>query len=224
MASYSKFALGTLIDHVSSRVGNNTVFWGPEEKRDGIMEGVLVWQALTGESLRTFAIPVTSGAFYDVPRQLDSVRKVSFASSTLTAISKWELDMAYPNWQTTTGTPLYWAPAGVNKIVLYPSPTTGSIVFDGYAEVPLLNTSTDFIQLNDDSVSAILAYAHHYCSFKEGGQEFADSSGFLQEFLKAAADRNQKLVATEFYRHFMGQLRDERQVPSREPATGGIRS
>lgn len=224
MATYSKFTLTNLIDRLSERVGNNSTFWVNAEKRDGIMEGVLIWQVLTGESLRTFTIPVTTGAFYDVPKQIDSVRKVTVGGVTLTPISKWELDMAYPNWQTTSGTPLYWSPAGLNKIGIYPFPTSGAIVFEGYSEVPILFNTGDVIQLNDDSVAAILDYAHHYCTLKEGGQEFADSSNLLRNFIKAAGMRNGKLLATEFYRHFMGQYRDETQFPSREDITGGIRS
>lgn len=223
MPQYSRLTLLDLKNRLTERVGNNTIFWTDREKGKAIMEAILIWQCMTGEFNRVFSIPAVGQAFYDVPKQVASIRRITVDSSPLTPTSMWELDMGYPGWQGVTGSAIFWAPRGINKIAVYPSPTSGSIIFEGYAEVPFLTGDGDYIQLGDEEISGILDYAHHYLTLKEGGKEFGDAKNLLSNFIQAAVLRNSRLLAVDFYRKTIGQDRDGMERLPRVPTQGGIR-
>jgi hypothetical protein len=57
----------------------------------------------------------------------------------------------------------------------------------------------DFVQLGREYLDALLNEAQHLAVFKSGGQEFADTVPLHQEFVKAAANYNDRLKAMQIY-------------------------
>ena len=228
MANYQRYTLAQLEDIVTGRVGNNSVFWTEGEKRDALNEALCVWQAMTGEWTFGFSMPVVSGHFYEVPKQLVGLQRVLWASNgnptsgvPLTEISIPELDFGSPGWENVSGTPLYWAPLGVNRVAFSPAPLVGAIVYEGIQETPSLINSTDYIQLGDEELTRITSYAQAYLALKEGTKEFQNAEDELQEFVKAAGLRNARLKATALYKYYMGLPQQERGRPQeREGSTG----
>lgn len=225
MPSYSRVTLTNLRDRLTEKVGNNSIFWTAEEKRDAINEALCVWQLMTGEFSKTFALGVGSGTvFYAVPKQIASVNRVLFNGIPISPISLWELDMGKPGWQGVTGTPQFWTPVGIDQFTVYPQPTSGNFRLEGYSESPRLNADGDFLQVGDEELTRLLDYAHHYLTFKEGIPEMQATMGGFKRFLKAVSLRNARILATTFYRKFMGLVRDERERVPRSPSgAGGVR-
>lgn len=224
MASYQRINLGTLRARLTERVGNNSTFWTDPEKNDAINEAIMIWQCMTGEFTKVFSIPAGGGNFVNVPRQVASTNRVSFNGTPLTLISLFELDMGYPGWPATLGTPYYWAPLGFNMIAISPLPTTGSLTFEGYSEVPRLGGDADFIQTSDNTINAMLSYAQHYLSFKEGGKELESTAPLMVAFVSAASARNKRLVASNLYRRYFGATRDDLERESTVDQASGVRA
>ena len=390
MALYTRISRGELIDRLTQVLSNDSTFWTAQEKADAINEAISVWQAMTGDYVTSFTIPVQPGIVsYDVPRQVVGTQRVLWNSTPLTLSSLYELDTAFPEWeqenlvvnggfegwkasgssslpgdvptgwtcinlgatstmpekvpsersgfavrlrntgssqltaltqeltvaagatiaveawyyypsssnaplalrnQTTTnymsvdgtwsagpselsfatkapsggyqrvqvvstvegtsgnvtlrlrmstnilsattegtfddirvsvcGTPSYWTPVGVNKIAVYPAPSSGSLTFEGIAESPLLVSNGSSLQLSEDEITRLLGYARHYTSFKEGIPEVESSMDGLTNLIEAAALRNSRLTAMAFYKAFMGTSRDEEERPPRTAEKG----
>jgi hypothetical protein len=212
MPAYTRVTLSDITNRLSEKVGNNTTFWTAEEKKDAINEALCVWQVLTGEFTRGFTLAATSGTvFYQTPHQIASINRILHNGTPLTPITLWELDMAYSGWQGTAGTPLYWAPVGLEIFAVYPQPTTGALRIEGFTENVRLLADGDFLQVGDEELTRLLDYAHHYLSIKEGIPEITATMGGFKRFLKAASLRNARLLAVAFFRKVMGLVREERE-------------
>lgn len=132
--------------------------------------------------------------------------------------SLFELDMGTPGWRKTYGAPRLWAPDGLDWFASYPAPRGGAFLLEGYKEPPTLNEDKDFIEIEDSEVNRLLDYAHWYLSFKEGPQEALENTkDLVQNMLKAAGFRNQRLRQSALYREYMGESRDEQEVPAKYP-------
>ena len=225
MPAYTRVTLLDIKERLTEKVGNNSVFWTEDEKKDAINEALCIWQLVTGDFIKPFSIPVVSGTvFYDTPKQICSTNRILWNGTPLTDISVWELDLSFLDWQTSAGTPQYWAPVGIDKFALYPQPTTGSIRLEGYAESVRLMADGDFLQLGDEELTRLLDYAHHYLTLKEDVSELQATQGGLQRFFVAAALRNARLASSSFYRRLLGQMRDETEREPRSPfGAGGLR-
>jgi hypothetical protein len=62
----------------------------------------------------------------------------------------------------------------------------------------------DLEQLSSGDEEALLGYAQHYLSFKEGQGEMDNTGDLLKNFFARAASANQRLRRTNFYRASMG--------------------
>lgn len=217
MANYTLITLGELKARLSERVGNNVVFWGDTEKGDAINEAICVWQCLVGEWTDKFPIGITSGAtWYAVPRQIVSVQRMLYGLTPLTLGSLPEMDYGQVGWENdASGTPQIWMPSGLTEVAIWPPATTGTLTFEGITDAPRLISDGDLLQVGEEEVTPLLAYAHHYLSLKEGGAEFNSTLPNLVEFIEAASLRNSRLVPTALYRTLMGQHRDEGGRPPR---------
>ncbi len=144
----------------------------------------------------------------------------------LNQTSVFELDMGTPDWRKTYGIPRFWAPDGLNWFAVYPAPRGGAFHLEGYKEPPVLDNDRDMIEIDDSEVVRILDYAHWYLSFKEGPQEALDNTKILvQNMVASAGLKNARLRQSALYREYMGEHRDEFQVPARYPvAKTGVRT
>lgn len=123
----------------------------------------------------------------------------------LTQVSVPDLDYQWGGWHTaTTSVTEYWAPWGLNQMVV-PAIPSSEIRVDYYRADRLLVADADYIQLGDEELNKILAYALWQLNFKSGTEEAFKNTAPLRElFLFAATTRNQRLRSSQLYRDFMG--------------------
>lgn len=219
MAAYNRISLSQLVQRVTERLGDNSVFWQTPEKKYALNEAIRMWAVLTGQWTVRISIPAQSGQiFYDVPRQIVSLQRVKFNNNILYQSSISELDYGVSNWQSSpNGTPSLWSPVGLNKFVINPPAASGTIWLEGIALAPYM-IGNDNINIGDEEVNRILDYAHHYSAFKEAGLEFDETQPLMENFAGACVQRNQRLLATGIFRNYLGESKDEQQRPPRTPS------
>jgi hypothetical protein len=192
-----------------ARVGPSR-FWRDVEMTDAVLEGVRMWQALTGQITRTTLLLV-SGKWADMPRQFARPIRMKAAGSEIPKASTWELDQGFSGWEGgTAGTPQYWAPHGMNEIAMHPGyATPGDMLMEGMADLPYDTVGGENLQMSEGDSQAILEYAQHYLSFKEGPGEVESTQGGLDGLIERAGQANARLRKTNFYRQAMARDRDE---------------
>lgn len=207
MADYARVTLTDIQGFLTERVGNNTVFWPTAQLTDAINHAIRVWQALTGEwSIHSSTVTCTGAHFYDehITGQDWAFFRIthSLDGRVLQMLSLEDLDLGFPGWDSssTTGDPLYWAPLGSTRFAVHPAPTTGTFTLESYQSPPALVAGGDFIQIGDEELQKLIAYAHHYLTFKEGIAEMEATKGALEDLIEAAARRNAFIRFTNFYR------------------------
>lgn len=222
----ARITLGELQSRLEERVGQNSSFWDAAEGRNAINEAICLWQGLVGEWAKSVNLTCDGSSFYEIPHQLPAMFRVGYVSSLtstaaptpLTNTSLWELDHGFSAWTATTGTPSLWARLGGTRLAVYPQASAGYLVLYGFSEAPTLDVSGNYIDLGDEELVRLLDYAQFYMAFKEGVGEGTDNSDrLLQSFLKAGALRNRRILASNIYRHYMGEARDVKQRPGQWP-------
>jgi hypothetical protein len=120
------------------------------------------------------------------------------------SVAAW--DKGYPNWEGYPSQPQEWAPVAINLIAIRPADYTGgnSLVVDGLAQAPVLANAGDFIDIGAEELNTLVNYCQYLAAFKEGGAEFQSALPLYQSFLKAAAVKNEKLLASSIFRRAMG--------------------
>lgn len=234
MANYQLTGIASMVQRLGQRTdgADTNVFWTENEKLFAITEAMRFWQALTGQWQERLYLPLSGkgSAFIDVPRQFASVYRVSHvvdgvSVTPLPITSLYELDTSFGNWQNTEGTPLYWAPCGVNKIALYPHPPSSSVnslELIGYQDIRPVGMG-DYINIGNEELTYILDYARHYLAFKEGQGELDATLPGVERLMAAAALKNSRLVATNTYKRYMGIDREEGQRPLANGQIVGVR-
>lgn len=71
---------------------------------------------------------------------------------------------------------------------------------------PLLDSTNTYVQVSRDDFEAVLNYAQHIASFKQGGVEFASTMPLLEDFYRAAVALNKRWAT---YGIFVRMLRAE---------------
>lgn len=205
-------------------------FWYDEELEWALLEALRVWQAMTGVFTLQFKTAPQGVQYEPCPGQAVRPTRITFggAGGELDKISLWELDEGQIGWEgAATGAPAYWSHCGFNEIVFYPRPTQalGELAIEGMADIGrgwMFGVPLDVLSTGD--VEALLGYAQHYLSFKEGAGEIDNTTPMLQDFYKRAAAANGRLRRLNFFRASMGVDRgeDEGSRSSQGPE-GGMR-
>lgn len=152
-------------------------------------------------------------------------------AEALHPLTVFELDKGFYNWKSESDAscPDYWAPVGLNKIMLYPkvaaslgSGVTLEILYlDGE---PKLTSDASYVDLGDEEVAALVGYAQWVLSIKQGLKEgFILDEPLKDLFLTAAKRRGSWLQTTAAYRRYMGQARDENQPERLTAKPKGVR-
>jgi hypothetical protein len=107
--------------------------------------------------------------------------------------------------------------AGLNYIALAPKPDAVDLVTLTVIEnSPFPASGSAFFQFGREDADAIIGYAQHLASFKQGGAEFMATIPLLQEFIKHCAKYNDKLdTMGEFTDVIYGQSNLQEQADPR---------
>ena len=116
-----------------------------------------------------------------------------------------EMDSQAVGWQQSQNNLPTVVQAGMDLIA--PVPGNGQLVSVSLlGNAPLLDSTNTYVQCSMDDFEAVLNYAQHLASFKEGGAEFAATMPLLKDFYRAAASVNKRWAT---YGVFVEMLRAE---------------
>lgn len=208
MAARQRYQLSAIRAQLSDKL-ERSPFWASAELDAYINEALRGWSALTGYwKQRVTLTTIQNLPYYNLAGYLTTGMRAEFNSVPLLPATVYEWDKGYPEWEgrpSATG-PTEWAPIGLSLIGIRPADAVGnnSIIIDGLSVAPLLVNDTDFIDIGDEELSALLGYGQYLAAFKEGGAEFQSALPMYQAFLKAAAVKNEKLLASNIFRRAMG--------------------
>ncbi len=200
-------------------------FWTDAEANDALNESLLMWNSLTGFWKGTLDIATTSTNWdYSLPNSLVFGTAVLFDGVTMAQSSLTEMDAGKPGWQsqmTDDGgdvptTPQIWLPLSIDLIGIWPADAVGghTLTVDGISQTPRLTSDGDYINIGTDEFNALLGYALHVLALKEGGERFEATMPLFKEFLSAAAEENDQLATSSFFRQFIGTDMNRQEKPT----------
>lgn len=206
MSSRTQYTLTQIQSMVFARF-ENSPFWTQAEVTGYINESLKLWSCLTGYWKQRIVLrTLPTLPYYSLAGFLTSGMRVEFNSTPLAQGSITNWDKGYPRWEGRPSIPQEWAPIGISLIALRPADAVGynSLVIDGLASAPTLALPTDFIDIGAEELNTLVNYCQYLGAFKEGGAEFDAAVLLYQSFLKAAAVKNEKLLASNLFRKAMG--------------------
>ena len=213
--SYQQVTLGTLKARLADRY-DAVPYWSAEEARRALNEGLRVFSAATGfwrTEVLTQTVP--NDPYVALPSALTQATRVLWNAIPLEKCALADLDYGIPNWRNAiAGTtphpsrPAYWAPVALTLLVIYPADNgldfPSSMEVAGIHNTPVLVNAGDFVDLGQEQLDILLAYAQHVLALKVGGQTLVDSYAGWIGLLTAAAAENQQIAASQFYRRLLG--------------------
>lgn len=203
-------------------------FWTNAEANLAINEALRTWNLLTGRWRARLTMETTPNNHdYGLDTPILYRTRLLWNGRPLDPCSYQSLQSARPRWvseTTTTGgdvptRPIIWCPISLRLILIWPADAVAhnALTIDGVAATPVLLADGDFVDLAEADISILLPFALHVLSFKKGGQWFAATAPAFAKFLRAAAEENQLLTTSQFFRRWAGLYgRDEK--PLRERA------
>ena len=228
--SYQQVTLAQLQALLAARY-ESVPFWTTDESTTAINEALRLWNMLTGYWKRKAVVSTSAGNHWlNVDSTLLYQLRMTWEDYPMELSSLGDLDNARSGWEADTvgGTrsdgetlpnrPFVFAPAGLNLFAIWPADaTTHQITVDSIRETPVLSAPTDFVDIGQEELHAILGYALHYLAFKEGGARFAATQDLYKQFISAAALKNGKLNASTYFRNVMGLDLNRKQRPMEMP-------
>lgn len=223
---YQQVTLSTLQQRLAERY-ESVPFWGAEDARLALNEGLRVWSMTTGMWRTVVTLPtVPNDPYVAVPSSLVQGTRLTWNDLPLERASMMDFEYGLTNWRlTTTATtgaptrPLYWAPVSLNLLAIYPADAyasvngTHALQVNGMRATPVLVTPGDFIDLGQEQFDVLLGYALHVLAFKLGGTFLANTYPYWTTFLKAAAQQNRQFAASSYYRKLQGLDQQRRLMP-----------
>lgn len=226
--AFQRVTLATLRTDLLAHWGS-VAFWSNEEARLAFNEALRYWNLFTGRWRTRIVMATTANTvWYTTSSSLSLNAQIAFNERPLGFATLPGLDRAQPNWEgerTTTGgdvptRPTAWAPAGWTRFAIWPADAAGSnsLVVDGVRVTPTLVNDEDWVDLGEGDHDVLVGYALHVAAFKRGGELFRATLPLYSQFLEAAADQNERLRGTSFYRTAMLMAKDRSLRPDRLPA------
>lgn len=191
-----------------------TRFWASQELTDALLEGVRMWQCLTG-FMTAQSVALTDSVYSTSPRQIAWTTRLRAGGAEIPRTSLWELDTGFVGWEgegsSSTG-PNFWASQGMGDVVTYPPwSTPGDTVFEGPVSMDRGYAAGVSLPLSDGDEQAVLDYAQHYLSFKEGQGELENTADMRQALVTRAGKTNARLRRQNFFRAALARDRGETQ-------------
>lgn len=206
---YTVSTLSTLLGRIREQLIAS--FWSDAELTLYVQDGLRLWNTLTlyyreQESASFLA----SQPFYDMVQLIEDYMiclRIQNVTYTLEPISIEEIGAYIPAYQSTTATvvPKQWIPMGLNLIALYTQiSVTNSMTVDYIRLAPVPSNLSDYVQLGEEDMSALIDFVVFMAHLKEGGSELTTAVPRMQNFLKQAAKYNSKLLNSGIYRKMIG--------------------
>lgn len=211
--AYTQLTLGTLRSRLQAKY-EDVPFWTDTEANFTINE-VLQWYNLyTGVWRKRVSLTtVADQVYYTVPSTLIYNTRMEFNGRSTVISSFDDLDNGRPGWESETTTDggavptlvQVWLPLGMNQFAIWPADGAGNnnLMIDGVRATPVLTNDSDFIDLDETEIDAVLGEALFLLAFKDSGR-FSRVQGWHQEFLKTVASHNARLNASDQFRAAMG--------------------
>ena len=140
--------------------------------------------------------------------------RMEWQSYPMNACSIEDMDAFRMNWETETTAsggsvptrPLLYIPAGLTLFAIWPADSVGgsNMVVDSVLETPILTNDSDFIDLGEEELHALIGEALSIAAFKEGGARFEACKRFHQEFIQAALGKNSRLKTSFKFKKYAG--------------------
>lgn len=133
-------------------------------------------------------------------------QRVEFAGVPLDFETLDSMDMGADGWQVDDSTPTEWMSVGLTKIAVHPAHLAGSgtLDVDGLTSFVVPAGDSAYPNIPHSDVEAILDYAHHLATFKQGGTEFAAGFKLLQQFTGATKDAQLQADLATIYERYQG--------------------
>jgi hypothetical protein len=107
--------------------------------------------------------------------------------------SLFDTDTFVPEWQNSTTAWPKLVQAGMDFVAMAPTGSASvNVTLVGNIPVPVL--ATDYLQVSRDVWDVVLGFAQHWACFKCGGAEFMATMPLLQDFQRAAAETNKRIL------------------------------
>lgn len=147
----------------------------------------------------------------EIMRQSNWLLKTTINGAVSKPTALAEMDGWSTGWQESMWSLPSIVEAGID--MLAPVPGVGlSVGVTLLGNAPLLDTTGVYCQVSRDDFEAVLNYAQHIACFKQGGQEFADTTPLYKDFIRAAGERNRRWMSYGIYTDILkqqGQLQQE---------------
>lgn len=221
MAGYQQVTLLQFRTDLSSMLDNSS-YWTTAEKNTAINEAIRVWNALTGQwKDRSIVSTIVNTHWHDNAATILYPFRFLHSGYPVYKTSWFDLDYAKTGWEgetTASGGPTrpeLWCMMGLNKFAIWPADTIiNNMSLDAVIVAPQLINDTDYVNIGKEEQGALLAYAIHKLSFKEGQQRIQATLQHFRQFMSMAGLRNSRLKAATFYKKIMmGQDQSVLQKP-----------
>lgn len=230
--AYQRITLATLRERLTDR-WDKSPWWTVDDANQAINDALLYWNALTGywRQRTTVTIPAND-PFASVAATMTQNTAVALAGVPLTAGSLAGLSLAQPNWRRDTvetagcpTSPQIWAPVSLTVFVIWPALVADTVLtVDGVRSTPRLTSDASYLDADDSVVSTFLGYALHLAALKAPAGILEQTQGYKDDFLMQAAERNQALRRTDWYKRIQRASRQHVLQPVKRAApdqTGG---
>lgn len=235
---YQRFTRAQLRQQLRDR-WEDTPFFTDDDANIALNHALRVWNALTGYWRQRIVVPgAPDSPLIPIPGTLVQRTQVMFQSRTCgPPVSLAELSYLQPNWWTQRTTdggnvptrPTIWAPVGLSLIAIWPAvPVMGglnaSYEVDGIRQTPVLLADGAFVDIGDEELSTLVAYALHVAALKAGPVILQRTEVYRTAFLAAAALRNTRLKSQTWYRNYQRQSWQKAMRPDAIPPVESLTS
>lgn len=194
---YTQITWATLRTELTAK-WESTVFWTDAEALNAINEALRQYNLATQLWKDRKVLPtVVNQVYYDNPAGLLFPLRVTWRSYPLIRVSVDDMDAGKPNWEGQTindggnvpTRPTTWIPCGISSFALWPADTgINNMTVDGIMTTPILAGDGDFLNLGQEDIDALLAYALCVLTFKSPQDiRYLSAADYLRVFYRAAA-------------------------------------
>lgn len=184
-----------LANRVYERIDDDGTYYTTEEVFRALNAAQNLWclltlcnertQGFTLPAATTFFTPTTYFTDYIVPLRVT----VTSSGARLRPITVHQLDARYgAAWRATVGTPTHYVAMGYDLFAVYPQPAAplGLTVVYAASPVAVTNFNSLFSDIPAEQQIHLVDFAIWWLRLKEGGEEMASASQYLQRFVEAA--------------------------------------